>query len=224
VHTPAWHESPLVHAFPSLHDVPFAAAGIEHTPVAGLHVPATWHASAAAHVTAAPPVQTPAWHESPLVHAFPSLHAVPFAATGVEHTPVDGSHVPATWHASAAAHVTAVPTQVPAWHESPFVHAFPSLHAVPFAAAGVEHTPVAGLHVPATWHASAATHVTVVPPVQTPAWHESPLVHAFPSLHAVPFAAAGVEHTPVAGLHVPATWHASAATHVTAIPAVHAPA
>ena len=40
--------------------------------------------------------------------------------------------------------------QVPFWHVSPFVHAFPSLQVVPFDAAGFEHIPVAGLHVPAT--------------------------------------------------------------------------
>ena len=44
-------------------------------------------------------------------------------------------------------------------------------------------------------------------PVQIPAWHVSACVQALLSLHAVPFAAAGFEHAPVAGLHVPATWH-----------------
>jgi hypothetical protein len=33
--------SVCVQALPSLHDVPFAAAGFEHVPVAGLHVPGT---------------------------------------------------------------------------------------------------------------------------------------------------------------------------------------
>jgi hypothetical protein len=42
-----------VHALPSLHEVPFAATGFEHTPVLGLQVPATWHASLAVHVTPA---------------------------------------------------------------------------------------------------------------------------------------------------------------------------
>ena len=41
VHTPAWHLSvPCVHAFPSLHTVPFGTAGFEQVPVPGLHVPA----------------------------------------------------------------------------------------------------------------------------------------------------------------------------------------
>ena len=43
--------------------------------------------------------------------------------------------------------------------------------------------------------------------MQAPDWHVSVCVQASPSLHAVPFAAAGFEHAPVAGLHVPATWH-----------------
>ena len=33
----------------------------------------------------------------------------------------------------------------------------------------------------------------------------------------------GFEHTPVAGSHVPALWHASSAVHVTAGPDAHAP-
>jgi len=206
VHVPAWHVSLCVQAFPSLHDVPFAATGFEHAPVAVLHVPATWHASLAAHVTGLPPVHVPLWHVSLCVHALPSLHDVPFAATGLLHAPVAVLHVPATWHASLAAHVTGLPpVHVPAWHVSLCVHAFPSLHDVPFAATGFEHAPVAVLHVPATWHASLAAHVTGLPPVHVPLWHVSLCVHAFPSLHDVPFAATGFEHAPVAVLHVPAT-------------------
>ena len=84
---------------------------------------------------------------------------------------------------------------------------------MPFAAAGFEHTPDDVLHVPTAWHWSLAVHVTGLPPVHTPAWQVSVCVHAFPSLHAVPFATVGFEQTPVLGLHTPATWHASCATH-----------
>ena len=42
--------------------------------------------------------------------------------------------------------------QVPFWQVSLCVQALPSLHAVPFAAFGFEQVPVAGSHVPATWH------------------------------------------------------------------------
>jgi hypothetical protein len=48
------------------------------------------------------------------------------------------------------------------------VQALPSLQLVPFVAAGFEHTPVLGLHVPATWQESLAVQVTGFEPVQTP--------------------------------------------------------
>jgi len=171
------------------------------------------------------PVQTPDWQLSLVVHAFPSLQLVPFGAVGVEHVPVTGLHVPATWHVSAATHTTDDEgVHAPPWQESPRVHALPSLHDVPFAAAGLEHVPDAGLHVPATWHASLAEHAIGFPPMHTPAWHVSLCVHALPSLHAVPLEATGFEQTPVLVLHVPATWHASLAVHAIGFPPVHTPA
>ena len=143
---PAWHESDCVQALPSLHEVPFAAAGFVHVPVAGLHVPATWHWSDDVQTTGLVPVHTPAWQASLWVHALPSLHDAPLAAAGFEHAPFEGSQVPATWHWSKAVQVTGLlPVQTPAWHESVCVHALPSLHDVPFAAEGFEHVPVAGL-------------------------------------------------------------------------------
>jgi hypothetical protein len=67
------------------------------------------------HVTGLAPLHAPAWHVSLWVQAFPSLHAVPFAATGFEQAPLEGSHVPAMWHWSDAAHVVvAVGAQAPA--------------------------------------------------------------------------------------------------------------
>jgi hypothetical protein len=39
-HAPFKHASPAVHAFPSLHDVPFPTGGLLHAPVAGSQVPA----------------------------------------------------------------------------------------------------------------------------------------------------------------------------------------
>ena len=45
------------------------------------------------------------------------------------------------------------------------------------------------------------------PLMQFPVWQTSPSVQALPSSHADPFATAGLEHTPVPGLHVPAPWH-----------------
>jgi hypothetical protein len=47
------------------------------------------------HVTAVPPVHAPATHVSVAVHALLSSQLAPSAATGFEHMPVAGSHVPA---------------------------------------------------------------------------------------------------------------------------------
>ena len=169
MHVPAWHVSVCVQALPSLQSVPFGTFGFEHVPVAGSHVPATWHWLLAEHVTGFEPVQTPAWHVSVCVQALPSLHAVPFAALGFEQVPVAGSQVPATWHWSLAEHVTGFePVQTPDWHVSVCVQALPSLHAVPLAAPGFEQAPVAGSHVPATWHWSLAVHVTGLEPEHVP--------------------------------------------------------
>src|SRR5262249_27252833 len=128
--------------------------------------------------------------------------------------PVLGLHVPATWHWSAAAHTTGLlPTQAPLWQASVWVHALPSLQAVALAAAGEERAPGLGLQVPATLDWSAAVHTTGLLPTQVPLWQASVRVHALPSLQAVPLAAVGLEHAPVLGLQVPATWHWSAAAH-----------
>src|SRR5206468_729296 len=128
------------------------------------------------------PAQAPLTHASSLVHELPSSQRVP-----------SGSAVP--------------PVHTPAWHVSAVVHALPSLHAVPSGLAGLEHVPVAGSHVPASWHWSWAVQVTGLLPVQVPLSHVSLWVQAFPSVHAVPSAFVGFEHIPVAGSHVPASWH-----------------
>jgi hypothetical protein len=66
------------------------------------------------------------------VHALPSLHDVPFGLTGFEQRPVLGEQVPAKWHWSEGAQVTAVPgLHVPDWQVSPMVQALLSLHDVP---------------------------------------------------------------------------------------------
>lgn len=204
-HVPFEHASFEVHASWSLQEVPFGSAGFEHVPVEGLHVPAEWHWSEAVQVTVAPAVQVPAWHVSFESQALPSLHEVPLAAVGLEQSPVNGLHAPATWHWSEATQVTLPPAvHAPARHVSFKSQALPSLQPVPSVAVGFEHWPVPGLHVPATWHWSDAVHVTVLPAVHTPAWHVSFESHTFPSLQLVPFATVGFEHCPVVGLHVPA--------------------
>jgi hypothetical protein len=147
------HVSAPLQAMPSLHDVPVGAGGLLHAPVAGLQVPVTWHASVATHVTAVPGVHRPApLHVSAPLQALPSPHDVPGGAGGLLHAPLVVSHVPATWQASEAVHVTGVPAwQTPlALQVSAPLQRLPSLHAVPGGPAGFEHTPVAGLQVPAT--------------------------------------------------------------------------
>ena len=116
-----------------------------------------------------------------------------------------------------------VPAQTPPVQTSVVVLGLPSSHVVPFVAFGFEHTPVAGLHVPATWHWSSAVQVTGFDPVQVPDWQVSLWVQRFPSVQVVPSFAAGFEQTPVPGLHVPATWHWSSAVQVTGLPAVQVP-
>ena len=54
-------------------------------------------------------------------------------------------------------------------------------------------------------HTFPSSQPTVGPPTQVPLWQVSFVVQKLPSLQAVPFGAAGLEHVPVDGLHVPAT-------------------
>jgi hypothetical protein len=90
---------------------------------------------------------------------------------------------------------------------STWVHTFASLQIAPSAFGGLLQTPVTGLHVPTSWHGSDAVQVTGLLPMQLPAWQVSDWVHAFASLQIAPSAFGGLLHTPVAGLHVPASWH-----------------
>src|SRR5438876_749096 len=96
-----------------------------------------WHWCGAVQTTGLAPVQVPDWQVSVCVHALPSLQAVSLAAFGFEWTPVEVSHVCATWHWSSAVQTTGLaPVQVPDWQVSVCVHALPSLQAVPLAAFG----------------------------------------------------------------------------------------
>ena len=116
-------------------------------------MPTSWHWSWAVQVTGFVPVQMPAWHVSVRVHALSSSHVAPLGFAGFEHVPVDGLHVPTSWHWSWAVQVTGfAPVHVPASQVSVRVQALLSSHVVPFGFAGFEHTPVDGLHVPTPWH------------------------------------------------------------------------
>ena len=168
--------------------------------------------------------QTPA-RQASVVQALPSSHFAPSALAGFEHIPVAGSQVPAVWHMSLAAQVTAgPPVQTPATQVSlPVVQAFPSSHLAPSALAGFEHMPVVGSQVPPVWHWSLAGQAWFMPPVHMPFLQVSPVVHIFPSSQVVPSGLAGSEHMPVAGSQVPAEWHESLAVQAMVVP-VHTPA
>src|SRR5438094_3868589 len=102
--------------------------------------------------------------------------------------PVDTLHVPTSWHWSWAVQVTGfAPVHVPASQVSVRVQALLSSHVVPFGFAGFEHTPVDGLHVPASWHWSCAPQTTGVPPVQLPASAHAGTVQAVRSSQLAPF-------------------------------------
>jgi hypothetical protein len=123
---------------------------------------------------------------------------------GFEQVPVAGLQLPASWHWSPGAQTTGfAPVHVPAWHASLWVHASASLHAEPSGFAGFEQVPLAGSHVPASWHWSLAVQTTGLPPVQVPVWQVSACVHALSSLQGAPFGRFGFEQTPVAGLQTP---------------------
>lgn len=150
---PPVHASFVVHPLPSLQLVPFGAFELEQAPVAGLHVPATWHCPLAVQATGFDPVHVPLAHAYVWLQRFVPVQAVPSGAVGFEQVPVAVLQVPAVWQASCAVQTTGLlPVHVPLWHESLWVHAFPSLHAVPFARAGLEHAPLAGLQAPTPWH------------------------------------------------------------------------
>src|SRR5256712_240366 len=139
--------------------------------------------------------------------------------------PVAGLQVPTSWHWSGASQTTGgPPPRAPPSHVSALVQALPSSHAVPFGLAGLEQKPVAGLHVPMSWHSSWARQTTGTPGTQLPATHASPTVQASPSSQGVASAAAGFEQSPVDGSHVPASWHWSRAVQTTGTPGTQPPA
>jgi hypothetical protein len=75
---------------------------------------------------------------------------VPSVSVGFEHTPP--LHVPAPWQESLAGHALGVPTHAPLWQVGVSMHASVSVHGVLFARAGLLHWPLAGSHVPGSWH------------------------------------------------------------------------
>lgn len=138
------------------------------------------------------------------------LHGVPSSALVGAGQPSGGVQVPGTRHTVGVVHTTAEPgTQAPLWHLSVAVQTLPSLQGSPSGFEGYVHVPVLGSQVaPASnWHSVGVVQVTDVPPPQTPAWQLSPVVQRLPSVQVVPSGLLGFEHSPVAGLHVPTSWH-----------------
>src|SRR5207248_11394175 len=95
--------------------------------------------------------------------------------------------------------------------------------AGPSSAVGLEQVPVAGSHVPATWHWSRAVQVTGLLPTQLPAWQVSVCVQASSSSQVVASGRAGFEQTPATGSEVAASSHWSWALDTTGWGAVHLP-
>src|SRR5207245_140311 len=179
-------------------------------PVAGLQVPGSWHWSTV-QTTGFAPTQLPFWQVSVCVQALPSLQAVPLRSEERRVGKAGGGlRVPGSWHWSAVQTIGFAPTQLPFWQVSVCVQALPSLQAVPLVLfVGAEHTTVAGLQVPGSWLWSAV-QTTGFAPTQLPFWQVSVCVQALPSLQAVPLVLfVGAEHTPVAGLQAPGSWHSS---------------
>jgi hypothetical protein len=141
-----------VQTFLSWQGVPLGLTAPEHTPVAGLQVPASRH-RVAVQTTRSAPLQVPARQVSERVQALPSSQAEPSGLIApVEQVPVAGLQTPSAWHWSPEAQATGfAPVQLPAWQVSERVQALPSLQAEPSGlAAPLEQVPVAGLQTPAS--------------------------------------------------------------------------
>jgi hypothetical protein len=143
---PAQHEPPA-------QAVPSGAFGLEQRPVAGSHVPATWHWSSAVQTTGSLPTQAPSWQVAVWLQALLSLQGRLLGFGGFEQRPVAGSQVPGSWHWSSAAHETGLaPIHAPPWQVAVWVQALLSLQAAPSGFAELVQPPVARSQTPGSWH------------------------------------------------------------------------
>ena len=244
VQTPAWQVSLGVHLLPSAsHVVPSVLAGFEQAPVAVSQVPTAWHWSDAVQTLAFAPVQTPAWQASVggagvavvaggavglgRVRARPAGRiARPRRVALVGRRADLGVRCPcrrppgrSRWRCRRCRRCTTCRWSWPGSSTSPSrvarprivaligrraddrasptcsrhpdrcppaCRALPSSQVAPLALAGFEHVPLAGSHVPAVWHWSAAVQTLAVPPHAPALEQTSLLVQALLSLHAVP--------------------------------------
>jgi hypothetical protein len=126
-----------------------------HAPVCASQVP-VWHVSVSELQSTTVPeahVEDATSHVSAPLQALPSSQSEFFwhvhAEMSLWQPPSASSHESGE-QLLPSSQATAVPTHAPAEQTSVVVHFFPSSHVVPSAAAGVEQSPVAGSHVPAT--------------------------------------------------------------------------
>jgi hypothetical protein len=144
VQLPAWHASPWVHAFPSLHAVPFETGVFEHVPFvlheSVVHGLPSLHC-AGVHVEPPPELLPELLPELPELppellpdelppELLPELLPDPpeLLDPPVVHVPLP-LHVPFGQVVPASA--TVVPTQTPTWQASALLQTLPSLHVVP---------------------------------------------------------------------------------------------
>jgi hypothetical protein len=158
---------------PSSHVVPFCLGLATQPPVAALHTP-TLHASSSAEQSTAVPV----WHcsvcglqiSTPLQGLLSLQSALVLQAQAEELLvqPPSCSEQVSTVQATLSLHTAAAPPHLPAVHLSPVVQLKPSLQVAPSALAGLLHTPVLVLHVPARWQLSSGPHTTWAEGVHEP--------------------------------------------------------
>src|SRR2546425_54302 len=123
---PSWQESLWVQASPSEQALPSAWFGLEHVPLAGSQIPATWHWSSAVQTTGFAPPQTPVLFNDTAAPESSSLSVHDALRIWLEQVPFAGSQTPATWHWSSAVQMTGLaPMQLPAWQVSVCVQASP---------------------------------------------------------------------------------------------------
>jgi hypothetical protein len=226
---PAWQLEDCVHLSPSSHVAPVAFGLGAHLPVATTQAP-TLQASFSAEQSTG----VPGWHCSVCkLHVSAPLQALPSLQSAlVVHGQADLSLVQppsfseqvSTEQATPSSQATFWPPHLPPVHASGVVQVKPSLQVVPSGLAGLLHEPVLMSQLPAEWQLSCAEHVTWLLGVQVPFWQASPVLHGLVSSHFTPFCLVGLEHTPVAELHTPASWHWSLAVQVTCPAPTHSPA
>jgi hypothetical protein len=149
---------------PTVHAVP---AGKQVIDMQTLDISVSIHADAGALQHGLPPAhdppsathvtQTPAWQ----VLFVPQ--AMPLASGSLMQAPSDVRQTPRLHASSSAVQLVPAPeVQTPFWQLSPTVQlSLSALQLVPFALAGLVHSPVAGSQTPASWHWSCAVQTIV---------------------------------------------------------------